>query len=229
MQNLYPPQLLSINGESFPIGNLYCIGRNYSEHAREMGASITTDPLVFLKPSSALVPSGETVFLPTFSSLVHYEVELVVLISKDAVRISEAQASDHILGFAVGIDFTLRDIQEQAKKAGTPWALAKGFLGSAPISPYVPFAECPDMESLEISLSINGTQKQHGLAKEMEHSVPALISYLSRVFGLRRGDCIFTGTPKGVGPVESGDKLEAKLSNQASLSIVIGPADARHQ
>lgn len=208
---------------------MYGIGRNYLDHAREMNAPIPSEPLIFLKPPNAYVPTGSTIYLPTFSTLVHFEVELVVIISHDALCIPATKALEHIAGLAVGIDLTLRDIQERAKQQGTPWAVAKGFLGSGPISPYIPFNPEVPLSSLEITLSVNGTERQHGFVRNMERPVPELVSHLSHVFGLRKGDCIFTGTPAGVGPLSAGDRLEAHLNDFTTLSLAIAQSPGEQE
>jgi 2-keto-4-pentenoate hydratase/2-oxohepta-3-ene-1,7-dioic acid hydratase in catechol pathway len=220
MASLLPkPEYLFTDGTTLLINTLYCIGRNYREHAAEMNAELPKEPLVFIKPNTAYLPSGSMLSLPTFSALVHHEVELVVVIGEEAVDIPESSALNHIAGVAVGLDLTLRDLQETAKKKGEPWALAKGFRGSAPLSRVVPIAKIKDLTSLTVSLVQNGTLRQRGAAAEMERSIPSLISYLSRVFGLRRGDCIFTGTPKGVGPISRGDKLHAEIEGLVELDV----------
>lgn len=219
--NLYPAQLQLTSGAFFPLGSIYCIGRNYRAHAAEMKAEIPAEPLVFLKPSSAIVPCGGAVQLPAFSSLIHYEVELVVVMGREAVNVDTTQALASILGFAVGIDLTLRDVQDVAKKKGEPWAVAKGFRGSAPLSKIVPIDAVSDLNSLQIRLCVNGTEKQRGSVPEMERSIPELICYLSKVFGLRAGDCVFTGTPQGVGAVAAGDTLTAELVGLAELSVTV--------
>lgn len=197
---------------------MYCIGRNYAAHAAEMGASVPTDPIVFLKPPTAYAASGSVITLPSFSNDVHHEVELVVLIGADVDEISEADAWSVVAGVGVGIDFTARDVQARAKKNGEPWATAKSWRHSAPMSEFVSL-ERSGTGPWDLTLSVNGVVKQHGSTAMMERSVPRLISYLAPIFGLRNGDVIFTGTPEGVGPVKSGDIVEASLSNLAHLKV----------
>jgi len=220
-RSLPTAQYRFLDESTCPMGTIYCIGRNYREHAAEMNAEVPKDPLVFIKPNSAFLPSGSSLSLPTFSSLVHHEVELVVVIGSEAVSVSESAALNHVSGVAVGIDLTLRDVQEKAKIKGGPWAVAKGFRGSAPLSDVVPIGRIPDLTKLCISLSRNGSLRQRGSISEMERSIPSLVSYLSMVFGLRPGDCIFTGTPQGVGPIQPGDVLHAEIEGFISLELQV--------
>jgi acylpyruvate hydrolase len=214
-------QFLYTNGKLLPVGTIYCIGRNYLEHAKEMGSTVQPDPVVFIKPPSAHAISGSKVAIPSYSNLMHHEVELVVVIGKDCINVSEAEALDYVSGYGVGIDFTLRDVQTKAKESGLPWATAKSFFASAPVSNIVPFDEIANANSCDIELTVNGTLVQSGNTAEMARSVPQLISYISHVFRLRTGDCIFTGTPKGVGSVSKGDKLVATLDKKVNLEIEI--------
>lgn len=199
-------------------GTMYCIGRNYAAHAAEMGASIPTDPIVFLKPPAAYCASGSVITLPSFSRDVHHEVELVVVIGRDVDEIEEGQAWSVVAGVGVGIDLTARDVQTHAKRNGEPWATAKSWRHSAPMSDIVPIDDV-GIGPWELRLTVNGELRQHGSTAMMERSVPRLISYLASVFSLRAGDVIFTGTPEGVGPVRSGDVVEAWLSDLAHLSV----------
>lgn len=204
------------------IGTMYCIGRNYAQHAKELGNAIPDEPIVFLKPPTAYLPNEASFQIPSFSNSVHHEVELVAVIGKDCFQISPEEAKHVVIGVAVGLDFTLRDVQSKAKEKGLPWAIAKGFAGSAPISEIIPIENiAQNINNLEIELYINGELKQKGNTNEMEHTVEQLISYLSSVFILRKGDLVFTGTPSGVGEVKSNDKLEAKLVGYTNLNISI--------
>lgn len=204
-----------------PVGTMYCIGRNYSEHAKEMGSEVPTTPVVFIKPSNAYLPTGSKVSVPNYSNEMHHEVELVVVIGKDGRNIASENALDYVAGYGVGLDFTLRDVQSEAKAKGLPWSTAKSFFASAPVSNIIPIAEIEDYDNCYIELEKKGAIVQKGNTSEMQHSVSQLIAYLSQVFGLRKGDCIFTGTPSGVGAVGSGEKLTATLDNKISLEIEI--------
>lgn len=199
-----------------PVGNIFCIGRNYAEHAKEMGTPVPEVPMVFLKPTSAVCYDGDTVFIPKQSGNVHHEVELVVAIGKTGKNISEKDAPNFICGYGIGIDFTARDIQNKAKEKGHPWSVAKGFDTFAPLGNFVPQSAIPNPQELSISLSVNGKTKQNGHTSDMIFSVSHLIAYLSSVFTLNSGDLIFTGTPDGVGRVNSGDILEARLGEKIS-------------
>ncbi len=206
-------------GEKFRVGKILCLGRNYAEHAREMKAEIPTTPVVFLKPSSALISSGETVIIPPISRELHYEVEMVVVVGKDGRAIPRASALDHVAGYAVGLDMTLRDVQADAKKKGLPWSVAKGFDTSAPVSDAVSRTRVTDPHALILTLKVNGDVRQRASTGEMIFKVEDLISYLSTIFTLERGDLIFTGTPEGVGEVRPGDRLEAELQSVGTLTV----------
>lgn len=198
-----------------------CLGRNYREHAKEMKAEVPDEPVVFLKPATALLGTGGTIRLPSFSRDVHHEVEIVVLVSKGGRDIQRDRAFDHVGGFAVGLDLTARDVQNAAKQKGLPWAVSKGFDTSAPVSPFVPRDRVPDPSRLEFSLSINGATRQRGSAADMIFPVDAVVAYLSTVFTLEPGDLIYTGTPEGVAAITAGDRLEARLGDLVSLTVTV--------
>jgi len=206
------------NGDEIPVGTMYCIGRNYAAHAAEMGASLPADPIVFIKPPAAFRQDGSTIALPTWSSDVHHEVELVVVIGTASAGITEERAWSIVAGVGVGLDLTARDIQSAAKESGQPWAVAKSWTGSAPVSTIVPLSSS-GTGPWTLECSVNGHVMQHASTHIMEHSVERLISYLSSVFTLQPGDCIFTGTPDGVGPVGRGNVVTATLSDIASLTV----------
>ena len=218
---MHPRSFLFTNGATLEVGTMYCIGRNYAAHAREMNAPVPDDPIVFLKPPAAYITDGSEIVIPSFSNNIHHEVELVVVIGEDCINPSIENAGKYIAGYGVGIDVTLRDVQSGAKQRGEPWAVAKGFVTSAPISTIVPASEISDNSNLNISLSVNGVQRQQGNTSLMERSVEELISYLSKVFTLRKGDCIFTGTPEGVAQINSGDSIIATFDSFLSLHITV--------
>jgi 2-keto-4-pentenoate hydratase/2-oxohepta-3-ene-1,7-dioic acid hydratase in catechol pathway len=191
---------MNLPGLDVPLGTIWCVGRNYAEHAKELGNAVPTAPLIFLKPASSVVLSGATLRLPADSKRVDHEVELVV-----------ARGADGALKMAVGVDFTARDLQEEAKKKGQPWVDAKGRPGFAALGPFVP-AALP----AELTLSVNGAVRQKGATSDMIFSVPTLLDYLDGRFGLGPGDIVFTGTPSGVAPVAAGDRIEASLGGGAS-------------
>jgi len=197
-------------------GTLYCIGRNYSEHISEMNSEKTTDPVVFLKPRSSIIHSGDSIVIPSISSDVHFEAELVILIGSKTKNISEEDALNSIEAFAIGIDMTARDIQSEAKKKGLPWSLAKGFDTFAPLGNFHKYSSEIDLQKLSLQLRVNGDVRQSDKTSQMIFTVPQLISYLSQHFTLYPGDLIFTGTPKGVGQVNDGDKVEASLGDHLS-------------
>jgi 2-keto-4-pentenoate hydratase/2-oxohepta-3-ene-1,7-dioic acid hydratase in catechol pathway len=174
-----------------------------------------------LKPPSALVHDGGTVTLPTGLGSVHHEVELVVVIGRSGRAIPESEALEHVLGYAVGLDLTLRDLQSEAKKKGEPWDLSKGFDGAAPVSLAVPKERAGDVSALTLTLDVNGVRRQEGSTGQMLHGVAALVAYASSWITLERGDLLFTGTPAGVGPVVAGDRLVAGLSDLATLRVTI--------
>ena len=207
------------SGKSLDVGKILCLGRNYAAHAREMNASLTEFPVVFLKPATAIIHSGESVVLPRISSDVHHEVEMVIVIGKRARNVGVEHANEYVGGFAVGLDMTLRDIQSEAKRKGLPWTVSKGFDTSAPLSVVVDKAEVGDPHSLGLSLKVNGEIRQKGNTGAMIYKSDYLVSYISSIFTLEPGDLIFTGTPEGVGPVHDGDILEAELESVGSLRV----------
>lgn len=208
-------------GTSLRVGKVLAVGRNYADHVAEMGAPKGRPPVVFLKPASALIGEGATIRLPRDAGEVHHEVELVAVIGRRGRAIPPAKALEHVLGFAVGLDLTLRDLQSEAKERGEPWTVAKGFDGAAPVSPWVPREVVGDGSGLEITLDVNGQRRQSGSTSQMLHGVPDLVALVSRFMTLERGDLLFTGTPAGVGPLRPGDRLEARLERVGSLHIAI--------
>jgi acylpyruvate hydrolase len=204
-------------------GKIICLGRNYIEHAKEMKAEIPSEPVLFLKPSSAIIPSGGTIVLPPFSRELHHEVELVALITGGGSRIPQAEAMSHIGGYAVGLDMTLRDVQAEAKKKGLPWSVSKGFDTSAPLSVFVRADAIPDPHNLAITLRVNGEVKQHSSTRNMIFRLDGIVAYISSIFTLEPGDLIYTGTPEGVGPVHPGDLIEAEIEAVGTLTAHVGP------
>jgi fumarylpyruvate hydrolase len=204
-----PPVSLPIMGSAlrFPVHRVYCVGRNYAEHVKEMGGEVGRDPpFFFAKPPDALVTDNRFPY-PSLSTDVHHEVELVVALGPDA----------QVFGHAVGLDMTRRDLQAAAKKLGRPWEVAKGFDHSAPIGSIVPSREA--LGSGAITLDVNGQRRQTGNLAEMIWSVPEIIAELGKLFTLQPGDLIFTGTPSGVGPVARGDRLHAEIAGVGALTV----------
>ena len=201
--------------------NILCIGRNYAKHAQELGNTLPTEPLFFLKPETAIQPKGHPFFIPHFSNDIHYEVELVVKINKPGKHIEEKFAHKYYSEIGLGIDFTARDIQQECKAKGLPWEKAKGFDGSAQISST--FIEKSDLEldNITFSLNKNGKQVQLGNSSEMIFKFDKIIAYLSKFYSLKIGDLIFTGTPEGVGKVEKGDLLNGFIGEQEMFKVLI--------
>lgn len=210
---------LPTSGLTVQPGKIVCIGRNYAKHAAEMQSDVPEEPMIFLKPSTALVGHGGKVLIPRKSHDVHHEIELVVVIGRGGKNIPAEKALDHVDGYAVGLDMTARDIQDVAKKKGHPWAVAKGFDTFAPLGELVPAREVNNPQGLDIVLEINGEVRQAGNTEDMIFPVAHLVAYCSQVFTLMPGDLIYTGTPDGVGPVKDGDVLEASISGLPLLRV----------
>lgn len=206
---------VTLRGSSEPIivNKIVCLGQNYAEHAKELKFDVPSVPVFFLKPSSAIIHSGDQIVLPSISNNVHYEVEMTVLIGEGGKNIPLYSALKHVAGYGVGLDMTLRDIQMEAKKDGLPWSLAKGFDTSAPLSEFIPPDIVGDPKALRIQLHVNGKVRQSSGTNKLIFPVDKVIVYLSQFMTLERGDIIFTGTPEGVSRVDHGDKLEAVLQN----------------
>lgn len=201
---------------------ILCVGRNYGEHAKELGNAIPDDPVIFSKPDTALLKDNESFYLPDFSQDVHHEVELVIRINKTGKKIQEKFASNYYNEITVGIDFTARDVQNKLKTKGLPWELAKAFDGSAPIGKFVSLADMNWTEKpINFSLKKNGVIAQSGNSKDMIFSINKIVSFVSNYFTLKVGDLIFTGTPAGVSAVKEGDKLEAFLENELLLTCEV--------
>lgn len=213
---------MASTGGRIPVGKMLCLGKNYEKHAREMGGEVPPDPVVFMKPATALVADGGSVLIPRLSQDVHHELELVVVIGAEARDVPLERAMEHVLGYAIGLDMTLRDVQSVAKKRGEPWTIAKGFDTSAPIGAVVPKEQLGDPHAIEMRLEVNGEMRQQGTTADMILKIPAIISYLSGIFTLEPGDCIFTGTPEGVAQVVSGDRLHAAAAGLPALHITVG-------
>lgn len=217
-----PPALPSLpiigSDQRFPIRRVFCIGRNYAEHAREMGASVDTSmPMFFCKPADAVVSDGADVPYPSATSDLHHEVEMVVALGQGGRDISPDQAAALVWGYGVGLDLTRRDLQALAKAKGHPWDVAKAFDHSAPVSALRPATEVTlDADSV-LRLSVNGELRQQTTLSEMVHGVPQIIAALSTLFELKAGDLIFTGTPAGVAALQRGDRFHAELVGVAEL------------
>ncbi|MES2778471.1 MAG: fumarylacetoacetate hydrolase family protein [Bacteroidota bacterium] len=195
---------------------IFCIGRNYSDHAKELGNAVPENPVVFSKPDTALVKNGEPFYLPEFSNDVHHEVELVIRINKMGKKIQEKFARNYFSEIGLGIDFTARDMQQRLKEKGLPWELAKAFDGSAPIGEFMDVTNM-DLTNINFSLHKNGEVVQSGNTAQMIFSFETIVSFVSHYFTLKAGDLIYTGTPAGVSKVSIGDKLEGFIGDQRML------------
>lgn len=216
-----PPVALRVRGSSalFPANRIFCIGRNYADHALEMGHDPTREPpFFFCKHARDIVTDGRFPY-PRQSRDVHHEVELLVALGSGGVSIREEEALSHVWGYGVGLDMTCRDLQAAAKKLGRPWEVGKSFAGAAPCSALVPATEIGHPERGAIGLSVNGTVRQRGDLGQMIWKLPEIIATLSQYFTLDAGDLILTGTPAGVGPVARGDQLHAEIEGVGSLDL----------
>lgn len=225
------PRIPVRGGGQFPVRRIYCVGRNFAEHAREMGAAVPTsaadrgNPVFFLKPADAIV-LDEAVPYPRGTQDLHHEVELVVALGRDAPagELDPADAAALIFGYAVGLDLTRRDLQTAAKAKGLPWDTGKAFDHSAPISPIVPVAEVGELGARALTLEVNGQTRQRGSLDDLVWNVPEILHELSRLYALRAGDLVFMGTPAGVAALQPGDRYHAVLEGVAELHGHIAPA-----
>lgn len=211
--------------EVFPVHRIYCVGRNYVEHAKEMGATGREAPFFFMKPADAVLPVphgavGEMPY-PSMTNDLHHEIELVVAIGKGGKDIPAADAMSHVWGYAVGLDMTRRDLQGEAKKLGRPWCTGKGFDNAAPIGPIYPAAKAGDMSNAGIHLNVNGAVRQHSNVSKLIWNIAETIEHLSKYYALQPGDLIFTGTPEGVAAVKKGDLLEGGVDGLGELKLKI--------
>lgn len=206
--------------DRFPVRRIYCVGRNYKAHVEEMGGSVDRDPPIFFqKPTDAVVPSGSTIAYPPLTEDFHFEVELVMAIGKGGLNIPEANALDHVWGYGVGIDMTRRDVQGE----GRPWEIAKSFDQSFPVGALSPVSEVGHITKGSIKLAVNGETKQDSDIDLLIWKLPEIVARLSEWFELQPGDVILTGTPHGVGPVVTGDKIVCTIDGLAPLEVTIGP------
>ena len=225
-----PPAIPSapVRGQDarYPIRRIFCVGRNYEAHAREMGVQADREaPFYFTKTALACVPSGATVAYPPETSNYHYEMELVVAIGKPGFRIAESAALGHVYGYACGLDMTRRDLQLAAREQKRPWDLGKDFEQSAVLSPIVSAASSGHPATGKIELRVNGATRQSSDLGMLIHPVPAILAHLSRYYHLEPGDLVYTGTPEGVGPVVAGDRIEGSIEGVGTISLRIGPAE----
>lgn len=201
---------------------IFAIGRNYAEHIKELNNERPDEPVIFTKPDTAILKNGSPFYYPSFSKDIHHEIELVLRISKEGKNIEEQFAAKYFDSIGLGIDFTARDLQQKAKEKGLPWDIAKGFNSSAPIcDKFIPVSEFKNLSDINFKLEVDGVVKQQGNTSLMLFSFGYIISYLSKFFTLRTGDLIFTGTPKGVGPVAVGNKLVGYIENEKLLEFEV--------
>jgi fumarylpyruvate hydrolase len=221
----YPAVAVAGSSEQFPVHRIYCIGQNYAAHAREMGSDPERqDPVWFMKPADSVVPDGSTVDYPPRTNNLHHEIELVVALQKGGRNIRADSARELIYGYAVGLDLTRRDIQEALRKSSKPWDPAKSFEQAAPISAIHPVSDIGHPDSGRIWLNVNGKLRQEGDIADLIWSIPEALAELSTLFTLAPGDLLFTGTPSGVGPLVTGDKLSGGVEGVGELNITIGSA-----
>lgn len=206
----------------FPVNKVVCVGSNYANHIKEMGSATPTEPVLFIKPETAICDIRQPLSIPKNLGAVHHEIELAVLIGSTLKQATEQHVVQAIAGYGVALDLTLRDIQAGCKKAGQPWEKAKGFDNSCPLSGFIPVSEFnEDPQNVELKLMVNGIVRQQGTTADMIHKIVPLIAYMSQFFTLRAGDVILTGTPEGVGPMVSGDRLEISLGGHGVATRVL--------
>ena len=225
-----PPAVVSVpvlgRAERFPVHRIYCVGRNYEEHAKEMGFTGREPPFFFLKPADAIVvaDAGRTAQIPypSLTSNLHHEIELVVAIGRGGKDIRAEDAAQHVFGYAVGLDMTRRDLQTEMKKQGRPWCIGKGYDHSAPIGPITPAAEAGDVSHAAIWVQVNGTDRQRSNVAKLIWNIGETIEHLSRAWELQAGDLIYTGTPEGVAAVVKGDTMTGGVDGLTGITVKVG-------
>ncbi|WP_130835184.1 fumarylacetoacetate hydrolase family protein [[Erwinia] mediterraneensis] len=206
----------------YPVNKVVCVGSNYARHIKEMGSQTPTEPVLFIKPETALCDLRQPLSIPDAFGEVHHEIELAVLIGATLKQASEEHVTRAIAGYGIALDLTLRDLQAGLKKAGQPWEKAKGFDNACPLSGFIPVGEfSADPQNVELKLMINGEVRQQGNTADMIYKILPLIAWMSRYFTLRAGDVVLTGTPEGVGPLRSGDALELSLAGHGISTRVL--------
>ena len=209
------------SSKEYTIGKMVCVGRNYAEHAKELGNEVPKKPVIFLKPASVVIYSGDKIVKPSFGNDLHHEVELVLLMGKSVKDVKRKDAEDAILGYGLGLDMTLRDVQNQLRQNGDPWTISKCFDTSAVLSEFVLKEDYKLNLNEEISLLVNGTVRQKDLLNKMIFNPTQIVEYISSLMTMEEGDLIFTGTPKGVSKVVSGDVLDAELTGIGKLNCSV--------
>ncbi len=230
MSHVFPPSpVVSVpvigRAERFPVHRIYCVGRNYEEHAKEMGFTGREPPFFFLKPTDAIVvaPAGQTAHIPypPHTTNLHHEIELVVAIGSGGRDIAAAEAMRHVFGYAVGLDMTRRDLQTEMKKQGRPWCIGKGYDHSAPIGPITPAAQAGDITQAAIWVQVNGQDRQRSTVSKLIWNIAETIEHLSRAWELKAGDLIYTGTPEGVAAVARGDTMAGGIDGLTDITVQV--------
>lgn len=206
---------------ALPLGKVVCIGQNYQDHIVEMQSKTATEPLFFIKPSTALCPLASAFAIPSGRGAVHNELEIAVLISQPLSQVTPQQVANAIWGFSLALDLTLREVQASLKQLGRPWEIAKGFDGACPVGGFVPASVIAHPQQLDFSLKVNGSERQHGNSANMIRGINQLISEMSQHFTLLPGDIVLTGTPAGVGPLQSGDQLQLQLADFFTINTKV--------
>ncbi len=214
-----PAVSLRSTNEQISVGTIYCIGRNYIKHIRELENEVNAEPVLFLKPAASLIVEGREIELPSFSGDVHHETELVLLVGVAGRSISEGDALYHFAGAGIGLDLTARDTQQQLKDKGLPWTISKGFETAACVSEFVPLGDLAPLDALHFTLDVNGERRQEGDTSLMIFGIPRLVAFISGIVTLLPGDLIFTGTPHGVAAIHAGDVLDLALGDAVRASF----------
>ena len=217
----YQHQWLDGSQINLPVGKAVCVGRNYAAHAKELGNVVPDAPILFLKPSTSIVPLSPSFSIPSDRGSCHHETEIAVLIGQTISKISVEDVPAAIAGYGLALDLTLRDLQNQLKKQGYPWEVAKAFDGACPLSPFIKPEKFTDITNTEFGLTVNGEQRQHGFTHDMITPVYELIAYISQIFTLEAGDIVLTGTPEGVAALHRGDKLVLSVVGQSFETEVV--------
>lgn len=210
---------ISGSDQSYPVGKIVCLGRNYLDHIRELNNQVPDRAVIFCKPSSSLLSNGGTIEIPNYSNDCHHELELAVLIGKEGKKIAENEALKHVAGYGVALDLTLRDVQTEQKNKGLPWEIAKGFDTSCPLSDFITAEKVSDPNNLSLTLKVNGEVRQEGNTAQMMRTIEQIITEISTYYRLEAGDIILTGTPAGVGRIQSGDELLGEIEQVGNLRV----------
>ena len=212
---------LNGTGKEYRVGKIVCLGRNYADHIRELGNAVPDRPVLFIKPATSLLAQGGEIVIPPYSKECHHEAELALLIGRRAKDLTEDTAMEYVAGYGVAVDLTLRDVQDELKKKGLPWETAKGFDTACPLSDFVPAGKIADPHDLRIVMRVNGEVRQDGSTALMLRRIPQILQEITAIFTLEEGDVVLTGTPAGVSPIQSGDRLRAEIEGVAYLEVTV--------